>query len=298
MNKNKIVLVVFDLAGTVVDHGSRAPAGAFCELFRRRGIVATEAEARVPMGMHKRDHIAEMLGMPAIADQWRRKHGRDSTVQDLDSLFQEFLPLQLDALPQFADAIPGAADAVARLKTKGVKTAATTGYNREMTSFLVEALASQGMVFDFTCCAAEVPAGRPRPWMIQRCMEALDAFPPRRVVNIGDTIADIRSGVNAGVWSIGATMTGNMLGMSREQAEGLTAEEAGFLHETARQSMHDAGADMVVESVASLPHVIERIEHELAKDMHPGAQNARRVEPALNRLLEKPRAVAAGVSLR
>lgn len=297
MNKNKIVLVVFDLAGTVVDHGSRAPAGAFCELFRRRGIVATEAEARVPMGMHKRDHIAEMLGMPAIAAQWREKHGRDSNLQDLDSLFQEFLPLQLDALPQFADAIPGAADVIARLKSRGVKTAATTGYNREMTAFLVRALASQGLAFDFTCCAAEVPAGRPRPWMVHRSMEALDAFPPRRVVNIGDTITDIRTGVNAGVWSVGVTMTGNMLGMSREQADSLIAEEAGLLHETARQSMQDAGADMVVDSVASLPHAIERIERELAKDMHPGAQNTRRVEPALNRLLEKPRA-AASVSLR
>ena len=57
----RIRLVIFDLAGTTIDFGSRAPAGVFVEVFAREGVTVADAEARVPMGMHKRDHIREML---------------------------------------------------------------------------------------------------------------------------------------------------------------------------------------------------------------------------------------------
>ena len=53
----EIRAVLFDWAGTTVDYGSRAPTQVFLEIFRGRGIAITEAEARGPMGMGKRDHI-------------------------------------------------------------------------------------------------------------------------------------------------------------------------------------------------------------------------------------------------
>lgn len=43
--------VVLDWAGTTVDHGSRAPAFVFQEIFRSRGVNVTVAQAREPMGM-------------------------------------------------------------------------------------------------------------------------------------------------------------------------------------------------------------------------------------------------------
>lgn len=60
-----IRLAVFDWAGTLVDHGSRAPVLAFVETFARAGVEASEAEARVPMGLEKRAHLAAMLNEPA-----------------------------------------------------------------------------------------------------------------------------------------------------------------------------------------------------------------------------------------
>ena len=44
-----IKLVVFDLAGTTVDFGSRAPVLAFTELFKRHKIKLYEAEVRGAM---------------------------------------------------------------------------------------------------------------------------------------------------------------------------------------------------------------------------------------------------------
>ena len=58
--------IVFDWAGTMIDHGSRAPAIVFQEIFRQRGIEITIDQAREPMGMAKREHILAITQMPDI----------------------------------------------------------------------------------------------------------------------------------------------------------------------------------------------------------------------------------------
>ena len=87
----------------------------------------------------------------------------------------------------------------------------------------IEGLAEQDFVPDAAVCAADVPAGRPAPWMIYRAMELLGVYPPQAVVAIGDTIADIEAGLNAGVWAMGVTRTGNMLGLAQEDVAACAA---------------------------------------------------------------------------
>jgi phosphonoacetaldehyde hydrolase len=53
-----IKLAVFDWAGTTVDYGCCAPAAVFIEGYRHKGVAITLAEARAPMGIEKRAHIA------------------------------------------------------------------------------------------------------------------------------------------------------------------------------------------------------------------------------------------------
>ena len=48
-----IKAVIFDWAGTMIDFGSRAPMGAFVEVFGEFGVDLTVAEARGPMGLRE-----------------------------------------------------------------------------------------------------------------------------------------------------------------------------------------------------------------------------------------------------
>jgi phosphonoacetaldehyde hydrolase len=50
MSTAAIKAVIFDWAGTIIDHGSRAPTEAFREIFRRSRVPITADEARGPMG--------------------------------------------------------------------------------------------------------------------------------------------------------------------------------------------------------------------------------------------------------
>src|SRR5262249_26300268 len=104
--------VILDWAGTTVDYGSRAPVLVFIEVFRRRGIEISEVEARGPMGTSKKDHIAALVARPRVAAQWREVFGHDPESTDIDSMYDEFLPLQKDTLARCgSDVIPGVADA-------------------------------------------------------------------------------------------------------------------------------------------------------------------------------------------
>ena len=62
---------IFDWAGTVIDHGSLAPMGAFVKAFGEFGVTIAIEEARGPMGMAKRPHIAALMALPRIANPGR-----------------------------------------------------------------------------------------------------------------------------------------------------------------------------------------------------------------------------------
>src|SRR6187431_2008097 len=100
-----LTAVVFDWAGTTVDHGSLAPAIVFQEVFRRHGVNITLAHAREPMGMAKREHIAAIAAMPEIASAWQRAKRSSFQVSDIDALYEEFLPLQQQVLADHSQVI-------------------------------------------------------------------------------------------------------------------------------------------------------------------------------------------------
>ncbi len=95
--------VIFDWAGTVVDYGSLAPMGAFVETFAEFGVAISIDEARGPMGMAKRPHIAALVSSPRIAEAWKQKHGHPPTDKDIDALYDVFVPKNISVAADYAD---------------------------------------------------------------------------------------------------------------------------------------------------------------------------------------------------
>ncbi|MEM7342815.1 MAG: phosphonoacetaldehyde hydrolase [Chloroflexota bacterium] len=267
--RGPIKLVVFDWAGTMIDYGSRAPAGAFIEGYRRNKIEITMAQARAPMGMGKWEHIKTIGEMEPVAAQWQEVHGREMTKGDIDEMYEEFVPVLLDILPDYSTLIPGVTDTVAYLKERGIMVAGTTGYFDEAMEVCREAAAKQGYIPDFSVCATQVSAGRPAPWLIYRAMNELNVYPPQAVVKVGDTKPDIQAALNAGAWAVGAAKAGNEVGLSEEELLALPEEEQTKRINKARQVLAQEGAHAVVDTVADLPDVIEQIEALLAQGEQP-----------------------------
>ncbi len=255
----RLQAVIFDWAGTTVDHGSLAPARVFVAIFERAGVSITEAEARGPMGRAKRDHLAEILTLPRVSDAWQARHGRIPTEADIDQLYRDFLPLQRETLADHADVIPGVPEVVAECRRRGLRIGGTTGYTRSLMDVMEPIARRQGYAPDISICTDDVPRGRPAPWMLFRAAERLDVFPMSAVVAVDDTPIGIEAGRNAGAWTVGITRTGNGLGLSRDEIEALDPRDLAARMAKVAADLERAGAHYVVGSVADLPLVLDDI---------------------------------------
>lgn len=255
----EIKLVVLDWAGTVLDFGCQAPAGAFVAAFAEAGVEVTLPEARGPMGLHKKDHIRAMLGVQEIGDRWQAAKGRPWAETDVDDLYRRVTPMQVKAAKEHSELIPEVLNCVAELRRRGILIAGTTGYFQEAADVVYAAAEGQGYKPDFRICADEVPAGRPAPWMIFRAMEALGVYPPTAVVKVGDTLVDIADGQNAGVWSVGVVDSSNEIGLSRAEWEALSEDEQEARRGPVHDRYADAGADAGINTLAELPELIDEL---------------------------------------
>lgn len=267
--RGTVKAVIFDWAGTTCDYGCCAPAAVFASLFTKHGIEVTMLQAREPMGMHKRDHIAAMLDMEPIAAQWEAKHGRRPDDSDVAMLFEEFVPMQVAAIEQYSDLIPGTLDTVAYLRQEGIQIGSTTGYNDEMMAKLVPAAKKAGYTPDAMVSVSDVPKGRPEPWMALEAAKRLGVFPMEAIVKVGDTPADILEGLNAGMWSVGVAQAGNEVGLSEAELRALDAKTLGAKLERAYHRLQTAGAHYVVDSIADVPGVIDAITTRLIQGDRP-----------------------------
>ena len=155
--------VIFDWAGTVVDYGSLAPMGAFVETFAEFGVDISIDEARGPMGMAKRPHIAALTALPRVAEAWKQRHGRAPTDEDIDALYEVFVPKNVSVAAHYADVIPGTAEVVSALRAEGVRIGSSTGYTREIMARITPRAAEQGFAPDSLVCTGDTPrAGRAR----------------------------------------------------------------------------------------------------------------------------------------
>ncbi len=261
--------VIFDWAGTTVDYGSRAPVDAFIELFRRHGVTVTAEQARGPMGSHKKDHVRLILAMQPVAQQWQQRYDRAASADDVEMLFQEFIPLQTEVIRRHTNVIPGVAEAVKILRQQGIVFGATTGYTRAMMAALLVQAAAAGFAPESNVCADEVAAGRPAPWMAITAAMQLGVYPMQACVKVGDTLVDIAEGLNAGMWTVGITKTGNELGLCPDDVEALPARELATRLNAASNRFLQAGAHAVIPEVAKLPTVIAEINERLAGGEKP-----------------------------
>ena len=265
----RISAVIFDWAGTTVDHGSRAPVFALVELFDRYGVVVTEEQARRPMGRFKLDHIRDIAADPDVAAGWHQAHGRNWTDEDALALYEGFGPLQDAAVVANAALIEGVVEVVAACRERGYRVGSTTGYPRAAMDPLAEAAARQGYAPDAIVCSDEVPAGRPAPWMLFRNLELIDAYPPSTVVKVGDTPIDMTEGINAGTWAVGISRTGNLVGRTAAELEAMEPAAVAGLTSAAEGHLLAAGAHDVVTAVSELLPALDRIEARLAAGERP-----------------------------
>lgn len=261
--------VVLDWAGTTVDFGCIGPTAAFREAFAAFGVAVDIEEIRTFMGLKKIDHVRAMLRMSTVAARWRQIHGRDPDERDVQAVYAKTEPLMLEFIADHAEPVPGLLEVVSALRARGVRIGSSTGYTRPMLDRLMSAAAQRGYEPEAAFCSTDVPAGRPNPWMCYLNAIALETYPMSAMVKIGDTVADIEEGLNAGMWTIGLTMSGNELGLNHHKATSINPAELATLLDVIAQRFRKVGAHYTARGVWEVLPLIDDIEQRLAQGERP-----------------------------
>ncbi len=269
MPSQKIPAIFLDWAGTAVDHGSIAPVNALENIFDQFGIAVPRRLVRRHMGLAKKDHIRKLLQDPEVRQQWQVLRNAAPQERDVDAIYANFEPQMMEVLSGYATVISGVVDAVAAMRARGMKIAGTTGYTRPMLDCLEALAAQQGYRTDRSLAPEDAGGGRPYPWMCYRLAMELHIYPLSACVKIGDTESDIEEGLNAGMWTIGVTRSGNTVGLSEADWLQLDDGEQKKRLACAEQELRAAGAHYTAETVAHTLPLLDEIERRVANGERP-----------------------------
>lgn len=267
--RGPIEAVILDWAGTTMDFGCMAPAVVFVEVFKRKNVPITMEEARAPMGAHKRVHIRKITELEPVRRRWQEAHGRLPTDDDVEAMFEAFVPLQLDCLSTYSKLIPGTLDAVAAMRARGIKIGSTSGYLTEMMAINMADGRKQGYEPDSTVCASDVPAGRPYPYMCLQNAINLQVTAVEACVKIDDTVPGVEEGLAAGMWTIGLAVSGNEVGLPLDRWQALPTPEQALRRSAADRRMRQSGAHYVVDTIADVMPCLDDIQRRIDQGEKP-----------------------------
>lgn len=263
--------LILDWSGTTADAYVVAPAVVFVEVFRKQGVEITMAEARGPMGLRKDLHIKALTEDPVIRARWTDLRGRPPTGADVETMFADFVPLQLACLRQYATLLPGVAAVTQRLQARGVRIGSSTGFTRAMVDILEEEAARQGYRPDASVAGDEVIHGaRPAPFMVYRNLDLLGVHPIQSVVKVDDTVSGVGEALNAGCWGVGVVRYSNYMDVDTpEEGAALAPDDLARRMAKTRAILEQAGAHYVIDSLADIEPVIDDINSRLARGERP-----------------------------
>ena len=267
-----MIAVVLDWAGTTVDFGCMAPVDALLRVFNADGVDITPAEARADMGRAKLDHLRAILSAPAVVARWKVAKGGVPDEADVARLYAALEPEMVAAAGRAASLIPGAAATVAALRSQGIRIGSGTGYTRQMMEPVIAAARDQGYEPDVVICAGETPSGRPSPLMTWAALIALDAYPAEACIKVDDAPVGILEGRCAGCWTVGLAASGNGVGLPLAEYSALTESEKLKRSAVAATALQEAGADYVIDTIAELNVIVERIAARIAAGERPGSK--------------------------
>jgi len=265
---------VLDWSGTTADAHVIAPAVVFVDVFNKHGCPISMKEARLPMGLRKDLHIAKILEIPDVKKRWTEIKGAAPTQADVDTLFVDFVPMQLACLAKYATLLPGAKQATEILKNElNLVIGHTTGFTTPMVEILADMTIKQGYTPDFNCAGDMVENNmgfRPTPFMIYKNLVQLKIWPIESVVKVDDTVTGVQEGVNAGCWSIGVAGISNYTDIDTiEQWEAMGVEEKTRRVNDSFEKLYASGAHYVTDSIREVPWICNDINERLARGETP-----------------------------
>jgi len=217
----KCEAVLFDFIGTTVkEREPETIMRCFEKAFFDHNIPFIPELIRANRGKDK----MEMIGLALDKNKLPRMLARD--------IYQSFVSNVEHSVDNFV-ADEGAEKTFSYLKKSGISIGLGSGLSRDLFEKILVHLGWPTTTFDYVGISEEVGRSRPEPDMIFDMMTSLGLSNKRTFLKVGDTVADIQEGRNAGVWTA-VVLAGTQT----------------------REELEKAKPDFVIESIADLEKIL------------------------------------------
>ena len=193
-------MIIFDMAGTTIQEKGIVYNSLFNTIKLIKPDLLRSDISRFA-GYNKNEVIKYYV------DQ-QRMNSPDVVLRNLKSEFNYYLKkeymnnesvkLMDKSLPSFFNL----------LREYDIKICLNTGYNKDIQNLLIDKLNLLDCIDDYIS-SEEVERGRPYPYMINKLMSRNNVNYPEEVIKIGDSVADIKEGKNAGCKTVGVLSGAN-----------------------------------------------------------------------------------------
>ena len=129
------------------------------------------------------------------------KEDKNVVQNNLESEFNYFLKKEYNTNPNISLINPNIPSFFNALRDQDIKITLNTGYNKDIQKLLIDKFNLSECIDDYIS-SEEVKYGRPYPHMIHSLMNKHNISNPSQVIKVGDTIADILEGKNAGCHTV------------------------------------------------------------------------------------------------
>ena len=217
-------MVAFDVAGTTLNDDGIVIA-AFKNAFE-----ATQPDLWPSKGEIWTQYAIDTMGQSKI-------HVFTELLGDAEKAYQANVAFEESYISEIAEIgatpIIGAEELFSELRKQGIAVVLTTGFSRSTLDVLLETLNWRDLI-DLSVTPSEVERGRPFPDMLNFAAKQLMISAPENTMVVGDTAADMQAGIAFGAGHIVGVLSG--------------------AHD--RETLHNAGATQIINSVANLPSLI------------------------------------------
>jgi len=257
--------IVFDVAGTLVDPYTQSVVFNIRSSVQKviPSLLLTEKEIRAHMGLKKTDHLEKLFRIPSVQ---KRTVGLKPDMQKIHDLLERSQIEYYEQNPKSTELLPGVHETLdlIRRNNRHMQFSLTTGFHKSILDCVFRNMHDNNNnyyhhYFVSTVASDEVKKGRPAPDMILKAVESHFRFPFLRsdvqpIINLGDTAADIQTGVAA------KCISGAVLRWSNSMALHKKKDKNAF--QKTGDEMFDAGADFTIDSMEDLPCVLRKLCYE------------------------------------
>ena len=133
--KKNLKLIIFDISGTLIDHGSLVTVNSFIKTFKKFKININPELIIKDMGINKNAHINKIFREKDVISQLKKLKLKKKLIYK--KICNNFNKVIFDEVKKKFDYIDGFDETIAFLRKNNILIALTTGYSRNILDYIL-----------------------------------------------------------------------------------------------------------------------------------------------------------------